>query len=169
VLSAAQTPASRARLTAAAAPSSGAFLQAIPMSSVDTWNLTTHPCALIAVSLRLGAPMCAPHDCICGMAVDSSGEHTVWAAGSQLAGRGARDAAINSIVKTSSLSSAEIPNRLEPRGRATALVTTTNDQTAWHRCYMEEWSLSYMGRHFSRYSGSKLSRQSCHGSWCRSD
>src|SRR5664279_1418427 len=36
VLSAAQTQASRARLIAAAAPSSGAFLQAIPMSSVGT-------------------------------------------------------------------------------------------------------------------------------------
>jgi len=49
------------------------------------------------------------------MAVDSSGAHDLSCRKS--AGRGARDTAINSIVKTS-LSSAEIPNRLVPRRRA---------------------------------------------------
>jgi len=44
MLPVAQTPSNRARLIAAAAPSSGASLQVIPMSSVG--NLTTHPCAL---------------------------------------------------------------------------------------------------------------------------
>jgi len=81
VLSVAQTPVSRARLIAVAAPSSGAFLQAIPMSSVGTRLYNTS--MRIAVSLRLGA----------------------------------RDTAINSIVKTSLLS-AEMPSRLEPRGLA---------------------------------------------------
>jgi len=48
---AAQTPASRARLIAAAAPSSGAFLQAIPMSSVGTRLDNTS--MRIAVSIHL--------------------------------------------------------------------------------------------------------------------
>lgn len=113
VLSAAQTQASRARLIAAAAPSSGAFLQAIPMSSVGTRLDNTS--MRIAVSLRLGAPLCTPHDCICGAAVDSSGVHGLSCRKS--AGRGARHTAINSIVKAA-LTSAEIPSRLEPRGLA---------------------------------------------------
>jgi len=47
----AQTLASQARLIEAAAPSSGAFLQAIPMSSVGTRLDNKSMC--IAVSLRL--------------------------------------------------------------------------------------------------------------------
>ena len=113
VLSAAQTQASRARLIAAAAPSSGAFLQVIPMSSVGTRLDNTS--MRIAVSLRLGAPLCTPHDCVCGTAVDSSGIHGLSCRKS--AGRGARHSAINSIVKAA-LTSAEIPSRLEPRGLA---------------------------------------------------
>ena len=113
VLSAAQTQASRARLIAAAAPSSGAFLQTIPMSSVGTRLDNTS--MRIAVSLRLGAPLCTPHDCVCGAAVDSSGIHGLSCRRS--AGRGARHSAINSIVKAA-LTSAGIPIRLEPRGLA---------------------------------------------------
>jgi len=100
-------------------PSSATFLQAIPISSVGTRLDNTS--MLIAVSLRLGAPLCTPHDCICGMAVDSSGAHGLNCRKS--AGRGASDTAINSIVKTS-LSSAEMPSRHEPRGLA------RDDQTA---------------------------------------
>jgi len=76
------------------------------MSSVGT--CLDNSSMRIAVSLRLGAPLCTPHDCICGMAVDSNGAHCLSCRKS--AGR-------DSIVKTS-LSSAEIPNRLEPRRRA---------------------------------------------------
>ena len=64
---------SRARLIATAAPSSGAFLQVIPMSSVGTRLDNTS--MRIAVSLRLGAPLSTPHDCIRGAAVESSGVH----------------------------------------------------------------------------------------------
>ena len=67
------------------------------------------------VSLRLGAPLCTPHVCICGAAVDSSGVHGLSCRKS--AGRGARHSTINSIVKTA-LNSAEIPSRLEPQGLA---------------------------------------------------
>jgi len=111
VLSAAQTPASRAHLIAAATPSSGAFVQAIPMSSVSTRLDNTS--MRTAMSLRLGAPLYTPHNCNCGMAVDSSGAPSPSCRKS--AGRGARHTAINYIVKAA-LSSAEMSSRLEPRG-----------------------------------------------------
>ena len=63
VLSAAQNQIGRARLIAAAAPHSGDFLHAIPCSSVGTRLDDTS--LRIAVSLRLGATMCAPHTCVC--------------------------------------------------------------------------------------------------------
>jgi len=76
--------------------------------------LTTHPCALPC--LYVWVSQCARRiNYICGMTVDLSGAHGLSSRKS--VGRGARDTDINSIVKTS-LSSAEIPNRLEPRGLA---------------------------------------------------
>ena len=63
LLSAAQNQAGRARLIAAAAPHSGDFLHAVPCSSIGTRLDDTS--LRIAVSLRLGATMCAPHSCVC--------------------------------------------------------------------------------------------------------
>ena len=73
VLSAAPNQAVIARLIAAAAAPSGAFLQALPCSAVGTQ--LDDASLRIAVALRLGAPICAPHKCICGVDVDSSGVH----------------------------------------------------------------------------------------------
>jgi hypothetical protein len=73
VMSNAQTPARRARLIAAAALHSGDFLQAVPCSSL---GMRLDDTALyIAVSLHLGATMCAPHTCVCGDQVDSFEKH----------------------------------------------------------------------------------------------
>ena len=113
VLSAAPNPTSRARLVAAAAPPSGAFLQVVPMSSVGTRLDDT--AMRIAVALRLGAPVCIPHRCICGATVDSTGIHGLSCRKS--AGRIARHTAINEIVKAA-LTVAGVPCRLEPRGLA---------------------------------------------------
>ena len=73
VLQSAQDQAGRARLLAVAAPHSGDFLHALPCSSVGTRLDDTS--LRIAVSLRLGASICAPHTCVCGQLVDSSGVH----------------------------------------------------------------------------------------------
>lgn len=113
VLSAAPDQVSRARLLAAAAPSSGAFLHAVPMSSVGT-RLDDNAMR-IAVGLRLGAPLCTPHQCICGAAVDGHGTHGLSCRKS--AGRIARHTAVNGIIKAA-LTAAEVPCRLEPRGLA---------------------------------------------------
>ena len=64
VLSAAPDQAGKARLLAAAAPHSGAFLHVRPCSSIGTRLDSTT--LRIAVALRLGAPVCSSHTCVCG-------------------------------------------------------------------------------------------------------
>jgi hypothetical protein len=110
VMSAAQTQAGRARLIAAAAPHSGDFLHAVPCSAVGTRLDNTS--LRIAVSLRLGATMCAPHTCACGAQVDSLGTHGL--ACRKSAGRHMRHNAVNDLIKRA-LASADIPSLLEPK------------------------------------------------------
>ena len=109
VLSAAQSPVGRARLIAAAAPHSGDFLHAVPCSAVGTRLDDTS--LRIAVALRLGATMCAPHTCVCGELVDSSGIHGL--ACRKSSGRHMRHNAVNDLIKRA-LTSANIPAILEP-------------------------------------------------------
>ena len=52
------------RRIATAASHSGDFLHAVPCSSVGTRLDDTS--LRIAISLRLGAIICAPHTCVCG-------------------------------------------------------------------------------------------------------
>jgi hypothetical protein len=110
VISAAQSQAGLARLIAAAAPHSGDFLHAVPCSSVGTRLDDTS--LRIAVSLRLGAIICAPHTCVCGQSVDSSGTHGL--ACRKSAGRLMRHNAINDLIKRA-LTSANVPALLEPK------------------------------------------------------
>ena len=65
----------------------------------------------IAIALRLGALVCAPHRCICGVDIDCSGVHGLSC--SKLAGRHMRHSALNDLIKRA-LASAEVPSRLEP-------------------------------------------------------
>jgi len=60
--------AGKARLIAAAASHSGAFLHARPYSALGT--RFDNSSLRIAVALRLGAPVCAPHVCVCVVSVD---------------------------------------------------------------------------------------------------
>jgi len=124
--------------------------------------LTTHLCALLRLYVWVRHCACTPHDCICGMAVNSSGAHSLSCQKS--AGRGARDTEL-------SIYSQDFTALRNTKSSWTTRTCSWRRQTTRRRGIdaMEEWSLSYMGRHFSRYSGSKLSRQSCHGSWCRGD
>ena len=110
VLSAATDQASKARLIAAATPHSGAFLHARPCASLGT--RLDNSSLRIVVALRLGAPVCLPHVCVCGENVDSSGRHGLSCRKS--AGRLSRHSAVNDLIKRA-LMSAEIPSRLEPK------------------------------------------------------
>ena len=72
-MQAAPDQAGKARLIAAAAPFSGAFIHARPCSSLGT--RLDDSSLRIPVALRLGAPVCSPHDCVCDETVDSLGRH----------------------------------------------------------------------------------------------
>ena len=108
----AQDPRSKARLLAVQRKESGAWLTAMPASSL---GLRMEDDAVrVAVSLRLGSSLCVPHRCTqCGVHVDSSGTHGLSCRKS--AGRHPRHAALNDIVKRA-LAAADIPSALEPVG-----------------------------------------------------
>ena len=102
----------RARLLAAMDKDAGAWLQALPISSM---GLRMDDSTLrIAVGLRLGSPICAPHLCQhCGAEVSASGTHGLSCKSSK--GRHIHHAAINDIIHRS-LTTAGLPSRLEPPG-----------------------------------------------------
>ena len=112
LLESASNATSIARLLAASTRESGAWLNALPISSLGLRmdNNTIR----VAVGLRLGSPLCRPHTCHhCGAAVDHLATHGLSCRWSE--GRHHRHAAINDILHRA-LSSAKIPSRLEPSG-----------------------------------------------------
>ena len=102
----------RARLLAVMERDSGAWLQALPVTSV---GLRMDDTTLrIAVGLRLGTTICAPHICqCCGVEVSAQGTHGLSCKASS--GRHFRHAAMNDII-VRTMSAAGIPARLEPPG-----------------------------------------------------
>ena len=112
LLETAPDPRTRARLLASRIRESGAWLNVLPISSL---GLRMDDSTIrVAVGLRLGAPLCRPHQCQhCGAEVDCVATHGLSCRWSE--GRHHRHAAINDIVHRS-LTSAKIPARLEPSG-----------------------------------------------------
>ena len=108
----AATSLEKARLLAVAHHDSGAWLNAFPISSLGL-RLDDSK-VQIAISLRLGLPVCSAHMCAgCGAAVDERGLHGLSCRFSK--GRFSRHSALNDLVKRS-LDSAKIPSHLEPTG-----------------------------------------------------
>ena len=64
---------SRARLLATAQRESGAWLNALPVSTLGT--LLDSESFRVAIALRVGADVCIPHSCRCGGRMDSRGLH----------------------------------------------------------------------------------------------
>ena len=102
----------RARLKAVANSESGAWLIALPISSLGLHM--DDDVIRIAVGLRLGAPLCRPHQCAsCGAEVCELGTHGLSCRFSK--GRHSRHAAVIDIIKIS-LEAAKVPCHLEPTG-----------------------------------------------------
>ena len=101
----------RARLLAACSAHSAAWSQVVPIASLglhlDNETIRT------AVALRLGTPVCRPHTCRCGSAIDSLGHHGLSCRFSQ--GRLPRHANLNDVIKRA-LAAAGVPSWLEPVG-----------------------------------------------------
>ena len=105
-------PVSRARLPGAFTKESGAWLNALPVSSLglrlDDNSIT------ISVGLCLGVPISWPHMCRkCGTHVDKYGLHRLSCCQSR--SRHPRRNAINGIIHRS-LTAAEVPCQVEPQG-----------------------------------------------------
>ena len=142
----------RARLLAAMDKSSGAWLQASPISSVGLRmdDATLH----IAVGLRLGTAICAPHSCqLCGADVNPLGTHALSCKHSE--GRHSRHAALNEIVHRT-LSAAGVPSRLEPPGLLrsdgkrpdgmTLVPWSAGRPLVWDATCPDTYASSYRGR-----------------------
>ena len=103
---------SRARLLASSRSEAGAWLQALPAPNLGL--RMDDETVRVAVGLRLGTPLCQPHECShCGLEVDPLGTHGLSCRWSE--GRHPRHAALNDIIHRS-LTAANIPSRLEPSG-----------------------------------------------------
>ncbi len=104
-------PYHRARLLAAAAPHSGDWLHALPISAC---GLHLEDNAIrVAVGLRLGCAICEAHPCPCGAKVDPLGQHALSC--KKHAGRVQRHAWLNDLIHRA-LIRAEIPAVKEPQG-----------------------------------------------------
>ena len=102
----------RARLLAACAKESGAWLHAFPVSSLGL--RMDNEVIRVAMGLRLGLTLCQPHKCQhCHTLVSHQGLHGLSCRKSQ--GRHPRHAAINDIIKRA-LTSVGVPSQLEPTG-----------------------------------------------------
>ena len=103
---------SQACLLAVSRPESGAWLNALPLSSVGL--RMDDDVIRIAVGLRLGLPLCRPHECSnCGAQIEEFGTHGMSCHFSR--GRHSRHASLNDIIKRC-LDTAKIPSHLEPSG-----------------------------------------------------
>ena len=99
----------RARLLAVSTKESGAWLHALPISSVGL--RMDDNTVRVAVGLRLGSTLCRPHTC----RADVNHLATYGLSCKKSEGCHHRHAAINDILYHA-LSSAKIPSRLEPSG-----------------------------------------------------
>ena len=101
-----------ARILPATSKESGAWLQALPLSSIGL--RMDDNTVRIATGLRLGSPLCRLHTCQhCRSYVDRSSVHGLSCRWSE--DRRFCHSSLNNIVRRA-LSSARIPSRLEPSG-----------------------------------------------------
>ena len=105
---------SRARLLAASATHSGAWLDVPPISAIGL--RMNNETIRIAAGLRLGSSLCSPHVCSCGAQVDARGTHGLSCLRS--AGRHQRHSQVNDII-CRALVRAGVSAHREPTGTIT--------------------------------------------------
>ena len=131
----------QARLLAACRKESGAWLHALPITSLGL--RMDDKVVRVAMSLCLGATICYPHEChLCGARVDSQGTHGLHCRKSS--GRHPRHMAINDIIKRS-LASAKVSAHLEPAG-----ICRSDGKRPDYNA-MEERTSTWLGRHLPRH------------------
>jgi len=101
----------QARFRAVRSRGASAWLSATPISALGL--RLSNEAVRIAVGLRLGAPICRPHNCVCGTEVDTRGVHGLHCRYSRR--RHSRHSQINEIIHRH-LQQAGIPSVREPRG-----------------------------------------------------
>jgi len=105
------SPSQSASFLAAASLHSGDWLFALPIASCGL--RLNDEVVRIGVGLRLGLPLCVPHQCRCGSQVDAHGLHSFVC--KRALGRSARHHALNDMIARA-LASAGTPVTKEPRG-----------------------------------------------------
>jgi hypothetical protein len=100
-----------ARLKACMAPHSGDWLNALPITSCGL--RLDNDAIRVAVGLRLGLELCAPHVCPCGAQVDVDGWHSLSCKRSS--GRSVRHNLLNDLIYRALLK-ASVPSAKEPLG-----------------------------------------------------
>jgi len=101
----------KARFLTSVTPHSGDWLLALPTANCGL--RLDDEAVRVAVSMRLGLALCAPHSCPCGGQVDAQGLHAMVC--KQAPGRIGRHQVLNDIIWRS-LGSASIPATMEPSG-----------------------------------------------------
>ena len=132
LLESSHDPNTQAHLLAVASRESGAWLNALPVASMGL--RLDNEVVRIAVGLRLGLPLCRPHQCVhCEAEVDDRGTHSLSCRFSK--GRHPRHGAVNDVVKRS-LEAAKIPSHLEP----TDIYRSDGKTPRWGiHCPLEGW------------------------------
>ena len=119
---------------------SGAWLNVIPVTALRL-RMDDHTLS-VAVGLRLGTAICAPHQCQhCDEEVDCYGTHELSCHCSE--GRHHRHATVNSIIHRA-LISVKIPSRLEPTGMSRADGKHPDGATVvpWSRGQLLVWDVT---------------------------
>ena len=128
----------RARLTAVKAPHSGDWLNALPITSCGL--RMEDDVIRVAVSLRLGASLCEPHQCTCGNMVTTRDNHGLSCKRSS--GRTLRHNYLNDLIYYTLLQ-AGLPSTKEPAGllrtdgkRTGSLINVPRyvDKASWQIC-----------------------------------
>ena len=134
----------RVRLLAATCKESGAWLNALPISSLGLRIDDTT--VRISMSLRLGLPLCRSHTCQhCGAEVSQSATHGLSCKRS--AGRHYRHSAVNDIIHRALVAS-HVPSRLEPLG---LYRSDGKRPDGYINSSLEMWPASCVGCHLPRY------------------